>query len=55
VKNLSHADATPFVVSFACDTGNFQRRLSGCRLAAAPSGAIAFWGSHDLAHWKKTI
>jgi len=41
------------VVSFACTPGISAATLWLPPGSGNPSGAIAFWGSHDLAHWEE--
>jgi len=46
VRSLNHSDATPFVISNACVTGNFYKSESfGETWIRHPQGAILFWGS----------
>ena len=52
VRDMSHPDAIPFVVSNACITGDFRRSEAFAETwLKAPSGAILFWGSMDSSYW----
>lgn len=52
VRTLEHTDATAFVVSNACITGQFTEDESfGETWQRHPNGAIGYWGSMDNTFW----
>lgn len=52
VRALKHGDATAFVVSNACVTGQFTKDESFAETwQRHPYGAVMFWGSMDNTYW----
>jgi hypothetical protein len=51
VHAITHADATPFVMSNSCLTGKFTVDSFAETWQRHPQGSIAFWGSMDSTYW----
>jgi hypothetical protein len=52
IRNLSDENVSPFVLGFACDTGDYRGNTTFAETwTHHPAGAILYWGSMDSSYW----
>ena len=52
IKRLQDASVNPFVIGFACDTGDYRQTETFAEVwLRHPAGAISYWGSMDSSYW----